>query len=291
MERGLWRDSTEAESTTLADALARYAGEISNTKRGAVKEKSILKTLSATSLSSCSMASIRGADIAKLRDSWLSEGLAAATVTRRLAVLSHVFAIAVKEWGMESLANPVQRISKPTIKNDRDRRLEGKEETRLLVECEPHMAALIRFALETAARLGELLSVEWTDIDLVRRVMVVRGIDGRGTKNGDAFRQVPLSSAAVKVLDELKARPRSIHGHVFYQWKASDSFNKTWRRVCARAGVVDLRFHDLRHEATSRLAEKLSNVLELAAVTGHKDLRMLKRYYHPKAEDLAKKLG
>jgi integrase len=58
-----------------------------------------------------------------------------------------------------------------------------------------------------------------------------------------------------------------------------------------RAGIEDLHFHDLRHEATSRLAEKLPNVIELAAVTGHKDLRMLKRYYHPRAEDLARKLG
>ncbi|MFZ5463765.1 MAG: tyrosine-type recombinase/integrase, partial [Pseudomonadota bacterium] len=58
-----------------------------------------------------------------------------------------------------------------------------------------------------------------------------------------------------------------------------------------RAGIEDFHFHDLRHKATSRLAEKLPNVIELAAVTGHKDLRMLKRYYHPRAEDLARKLG
>jgi len=55
--------------------------------------------------------------------------------------------------------------------------------------------------------------------------------------------------------------------------------------------LSDVHFHDIRHEAASRLAEKLSNVLELSAVTGHRDLRMLKRYYHPRAEDLAKKLG
>ena len=292
MERGLWRDSTEAESTTLADALARYEGEITNTKRGAVKEKSILRTLSTSSLAACSMASIRGVDIAKLRDAWLGEGLAPATVTRRLAVLSHVFNVAVKEWGMESLANPVQRISKPAVKNDRDRRLERKEEIRLLAECEPHMAALIRFAIETAARLGELLSVKWADIDLARRVMIVRGIDERGTKNGDALRQVPLSSAAVEVLEGLRAMPRSIDGRVFWWWKASDSFNKTWRRVCTRAGVDGLRFHDLRHEATSRLFERgVFDTMEVASITGHKTLQMLKRYTHLRAEDLAKKLG
>ena len=71
----------------------------------------------------------------------------------------------------------------------------------------------------------------------------------------------------------------------------ADALKKAWDRACTAAGLDDLHFHDLRHEATSRLAERLHNVIELSAVTGHKDLRMLKRYYHPRAEDLAKKLG
>jgi integrase len=61
--------------------------------------------------------------------------------------------------------------------------------------------------------------------------------------------------------------------------------------ACKRAGIENLHFHDLRHTATSRLSEKLPNVIELAAVTGHQTLQMLKRYYHPKAEVLALKLG
>ena len=64
-----------------------------------------------------------------------------------------------------------------------------------------------------------------------------------------------------------------------------------WNSVCRRAGFIDLRFHDLRHEATSRFFEKGLNVMEVAAITGQKDLRMLQRYTHLRAEDLAKKLG
>jgi integrase len=71
----------------------------------------------------------------------------------------------------------------------------------------------------------------------------------------------------------------------------ANALKLAFERAVKRAGIEDLHFHDLRHEATSRLAEKLPNVIELAAVTGHKDLRMLKRYYHPRAEDLARKLG
>ena len=64
-----------------------------------------------------------------------------------------------------------------------------------------------------------------------------------------------------------------------------------WLRACKRAKIEDFRFHDLRHEATSRFFEKRLNVMEVAAITGHKDLRMLQRYTHLRAEDLAVKLG
>lgn len=105
---------------------------------------------------------------------------------------------------------------------------------------------------------------------------------------GNAVRMIPLSSTA---LEALKSLPRHIGGRVFWRWSASDSFNKTWTRACTRAGIEDLRFHDLRHEAVSRLFEKGLNPMEAASVSGHKTLAMLKRYTHLRAEDLAKKLG
>jgi len=104
------------------------------------------------------------------------------------------------------------------------------------------------------------------------------------TKNGYA-RHVPLSLAATQVLKEL---PRSIDGRVFPL--TPNAVRQAWSRACLTAGLNDLHLHDLRHEATSRLAERL-NVLELAAITGHRDLRMLSRYTHPRAEALAVKIG
>ena len=146
---------------------------------------------------------------------------------------------------------------------------------------------VVLFALETAMRRGELLSLTWKDVDLKKRVAYLEI-----TKNGTA-RAVPLSSRAVAVLESLKEEKDGVQalsvGKVF---KTTDAaLKKAFERACERAGINDFHFHDLRHEATSRLAEKLPNLIELAAVTGHKDLRMLKRYYHPRAEDLARKLG
>jgi integrase len=98
---------------------------------------------------------------------------------------------------------------------------------------------------------------------------------------------VPLSSTAIRVL---RALPRSLHGPVF-PGLTTEAIKRAYIRSVRRAGIEDLRFHDLRHEATTRLFEKGLNIMEVASITGHKDLRMLRRYTHLKAEDLAKKLG
>ena len=144
------------------------------------------------------------------------------------------------------------------------------------------MRPLVQLAIETAMRQGKLLALAWDNVDL--KAQTARLED---TKNGES-RTVPLSSHAVAVLEALP-RGSGMDGRVFPI--SAQAVKLAWKRACKRAGIEGLHFHDLRHEATSRLAEKLPNLIELAAVTGHKDLRMLKRYYHPRATDLAKKLG
>ena len=115
--------------------------------------------------------------------------------------------------------------------------------------------------------------------------MRARGVEGRSTKNDDAYRDVPLSQRARNVLADM---PRSIGGSVFPTTQSA--VKQAFARACVRAGIEDFHFHDLRHQATTMLAEKLQ-LHELMKVTGHKDSRMLARYYHPRAEDLARKLG
>jgi integrase len=93
----------------------------------------------------------------------------------------------------------------------------------------------------------------------------------------------------MRAVETLQALPRSIDGRVLPINFAALETN--FKRAIERAGLVDLRIHDLRHTAATRLSEKLPNLLELSAVTGHKSLAMLKRYYHPNAEQLAMKIG
>lgn len=195
------------------------------------------------------------------------------------------------------IENPIVMIRRPPENKARKRRLAVGEEERLLAELElstrssngcfeaggahnPWIRPLAILALESAMRRGELLSLRWPDVFLADRFVRLHD-----TKNGES-RDVPLSTRAYEVLAGL---PRHISGRVFPT--TADAVKKAFTRAVARAGLGDFHFHDLRHEATSRIAEKLDNVLELAAVTGHKTLSMLKRYYHPRAKDLARKLG
>jgi integrase len=333
MSRGVWLSRGEAEATTLYEALTRYEAEVVPAKKGAAQEQSVLRACKSEEIAKRPLAAIRSADVARLRDQWL-KNYKPATVLRRLAVLSHVFSIARKEWGMESLSNPVELVRKPQLDNARTRRvaahnpgLDGAagdstepDRASLAGEIERVVAAsgsaalppIICLAVETAMRRGEIVSLQWEHVDLKRRVAHLPA-----TKNGTA-RDVPLSSRAVAALEVMKeAQDKAMRtvengGYAVDQGRVfnirSDAVTRAFERAVARARklyleesreagrrpdskfLTNLRFHDLRHEATSRLAS-IFPMHELTKITGHKDPRMLMRYYHPRAEELAKKLG
>lgn len=294
LDRGVFIDRNEAEKTTFHTILERYRDEVTPLKKGAqVEALRINALLRDHYLVANKMAALSSKLLATWRDERL-KSVSGSTVNRELNIISSVINYARKDWGVH-IENPVALIRRPQNGKARERRLEPGEEERLLAALVPgestngrfasgarnaFIKPLVLFALETAMRRGELLSLRWENIDLKKCVAHLPD-----TKNGEA-RNVPLSSRAKTVLE---AMPRSIGGNVFPA--SEDALKKAFARACERAGIENLHFHDLRHEGTSRLAEKLPNVIELAAVTGHKDLRMLKRYYHPRAEDLARKLG
>ena len=180
-------------------------------------------------------------------------------------------------------SNPVACIRQPSLPKGRDRRLEGDEEQSLLGACRRStnhwLLPLVCFALETAMRRGELLTLEWQDVHVAQGWVHLPD-----TKNGSP-RDVPLSPKDQAILADL---PHDLSGRVFPVH--FEALKSAWRRLLGRSGVVGLRFHDLRHEATSRFFEKGLNVMEVATITGHRDLRMLQRYTHLRAEDLALKL-
>ncbi len=299
--RGVFVSRAAAEKTTLKELIDRYIQEVTPTHRGYESESIRLKAMAVRDIAKKTAASLTSSDFAAYRDSRLKK-VAAATVHRELGLFQQVLDQARREWGINLHDNPVKLVSRPRLDNARERRIEPLEEKYLFEAtgaCQtPWLRPMIEFALETAMRQGELCTLTWDNIDLSAPSAHLPK-----TKNGDS-RTVPLSTKAVSILKEM---PRSIGGRVFPM--STNAVKQSWSRTIARAlkkyeddckeaenkprkGFLgDLHFHDLRHEATSRLAMKIPNVLMLARITGHKDLQMLKRYYHPKVEDLAKMLG
>lgn len=298
MDRGAFISRSAAESTTVA-ALAKdytsdfaphhYRGEGWKYKLAALVER--LGSYSLAALTPQVVAGYRDArlkdpDPRYKRDPAAAPRVSGATVKTELDLLSKLLEWAVKEKGIPLPAgNPVAGVRKPGAGRARDRRLSAQEWEALERECRasknPWLPAAVALAVETAMRQGELLALLWQDVDKGRRLAMLRE-----TKNGEA-RAVPLSSRALQVLQAL---PVSVDGRVIPQDRMT--VYKAFERAVARAGIQDYTWHDLRHEALSRLAERGDlSVLELAAVSGHKTLQMLKRYTHLQAENLARKLG
>ncbi len=284
MQKGSYTNLVLAERTTFAEIIERYIVEVLPTMRGGKADFIRLKALARRPIAKLSMVSLTSQKIAQHRDERLKE-IAPATVIRELSYFSSIITYARKELGI-NVNNPVALVTRPKNPQGRSRILDAAETNALFEALRPTgrrsiwMLPLVRLALETAMRRSELLGLRWEHIDLRRRTIFLKL-----TKNGTS-RTVPLSSHAIQILTEM---PHHIDGRVFPV--THEVVSQAFNRARKQAGVKDIRFHDLRHMAITRLAEKLPNLIELSAVSGHKSLAMLKRYYHPNAEQLAEKLG
>jgi integrase len=279
---GLPVDSRVLRSHTLADLLERYGNEVVPRKRGSNREVYMLRVILRHAITQLPLHRLTAADVAKYRDHRLSL-VKADTVRRELAIVRHCLEVARNEWGFVLPSNPVQQVKLPRAGNPRERRVNPGELERLLAACETSrchwLPAVIKLAIETGMRRSELLGMRWDDVDLKGRTVLLRN-----TKNG-LPRTVPLSTRA---LDVIKETPRC--GDTVFVVSAN-ALRLAWERLKRRASVSGLRFHDLRHEAVSRFFEKGLNVPEVAMISGHRDPRMLFRYTHPKAEEIAAKLS
>jgi integrase len=284
IQKGSYTNLILAERTTFAEIIERYTDEVLPTMRGGKADYIRLKALARRPIAKLSMAALTPQKIAQHRDERLKE-IAPATVIRELSYFSSIISYARKEWGIH-INNPVALVAKPKNPQGRSRILDDAETNALFDALRPTgrrstwMLPLVKLALETAMRRSELLGLRWEHIDMQRRTIFLRL-----TKNGTS-RMVPLSTHAIQILTEI---PRNLDGRVFPL--THEVVSQAFNRARKQAGVKDVRFHDLRHMAITRLAEKLPNLIELSAVSGHKSLAMLKRYYHPSAEQLAEKLG
>lgn len=301
MDRGQWRDSGTEVGATLGDVLRRYMNEVTPMKKGALIEISKINALLRDLLCTQRMDVLSSADIASWRDRRL-KSVKGSTVNREMAIIRHAIDIARKEWGMR-VRNPCELVRRCAGSKARDRRLSAKEHQYLMASLDavksPYVKPLVIISIETSMRRGESLALLWKHVDLDKRIAYLPD-----TKNGDG-RYIALSTVAV---ENLQALPRAAEEERVFPITA-DALKKAFIRSRQRAYaqylvdckrhdltpsrnfLTNFRFHDLRHEAASRLFEKGLNIMEVASITGHKTLQMLQRYTHLRAENLAKKLG
>ncbi|HEX5354327.1 MAG TPA: site-specific integrase [Rhodanobacteraceae bacterium] len=290
-EAAAWALEREAEiagrkayTGTVADVLRKYASDVSPTHRGERWERTRLARLERDPLAAVPLASLTPAEIATWRDRRLRV-VSGASVRREFVLITSALEVARREWGWIR-TNPARDVKKPPSPPSRKRRIPPDEIDRLMLAfglgdglrantAMQRTGLAFLFALETAMRAGEILALTETDVHLRERYVRVAQ-----SKNGDA-RDVPLSSAAIKIL---KALP----DHVF----AVDPGTRDvlFRRAKVAAEIPDLHFHDARAEAIWRLSRKL-DPLELARVVGHRDLRSIMLYYRPTVSELATRLG
>ncbi|CAM2978458.1 tyrosine-type recombinase/integrase [Burkholderia ubonensis] len=284
MDRGSFVSRSEAEANTLEDITNFYIADVCPTQRSGADAIIRLRATCRNTLAKLSMAALTPKADAAYRDERLKK-VKPTTVTRELALLSAIINHARRERDI-NIANPIALIRKPTAPQSRDRVLTAEEAVRLLAELVPvdrinvWLLPATILSLETGMRRGELVELHWSNVNLEAQTAHLPR-----TKNGTA-RTVPLSKKAVATLAAL---PQSIDGRVIPV--KGLTLHAALRKACIRAKINNLHGHDLRHTAITRMAQKLPNVIELAAVSGQRSLAMLKRYYHPSATDLARTLG
>jgi len=285
LREGRYFATAEAKRHTLSEMLERYARDVLPTKPRNARNQQHQLTWWKTELGAYRLLDITPAKIAECRDRLLSHPAARgkrrapATAVRYLAVLSHAFSIAMREWGWVD-DNPCRKVSKPREPRGRVRFLDDAERGRLLEACRSSKSALLYpivvVALATGMRKGEIMSLRWPQIDVARASITLLE-----TKNGER-RSIPIEGRALQLLSTLSDARRVDTQLVFPNDVGAKPIEiaKAWTTAVAKASVTDFRFHDLRHTTASYLAQGGATDLDIAALLGHKTLAMVKRYAH-----------
>lgn len=274
--------------TLFSDVIKRYLNEVTPTKRGEKHEFNRLTRFLRHPITDKYISDVTRHDL----ELWIKERLETVkgeSVRRELSTIGHIFKVAVERWGYIQ-SSPMVGLQQPQASKPRTQRftqedideiikISGYNES--LKTAKARTGAAMLFAVETAMRAGEICNLTWNNVNLEKRTAFLPI-----TKNGSS-RTVPLTKVAVKILERL--RDEIEQGDTCFQVK-SNILDATFRKLKKTASREYLHFHDTRREALTRLAKKV-DVMTLAKISGHKDIRILQNvYYAPNMEEVAELL-
>jgi len=285
IREGRYFKTTEAKKHTLSQAIDRYIEQVLPRKPKSFYDQATQLNWWKETIGSHTLANVTSPLLAEQRDK-LANGITVrgrkrseATVNRYMAALSHLFTVAVKEWGWLE-TNPLLKVSKMKESRGRVRFLSDEERINLLKACKEseshYLYLVVVLCLSTGARKMEIMGLRWEHVDLERGVITLHE-----TKNGER-RVLPLTGHALESMKQHK-KVRALNTTLVFPSKNLTQpmdLRTPWETAVKRAGIQDFRFHDLRHSAASYLAMSGASSAEIAVVLGHKTLQMVKRYAH-----------
>ena len=282
LEEGSFKNRDKLYKMKLRDLLNLYSDKYKNKYRSNSFVFAI-RVINRSNIGACHLAHLDGVRLSNFRDLML-QTRSTSTVRKYLLLISRAINIGTKELGIPFDHNPVTMVSLPVDPVHRDRVLSEQETINLFEACENShlfsMRAIVELAIETLCRRGELLNLSYKDCDLTTGEALVKI-----TKSGKP-RRIGLSTRAISIIKNL---PRTVDGKLF-NVKSVSSFEKQFRSVVRKAGILDFHFHDLRHTGATLLAMKGWSTLELMQQGGWHSAEMVARYANIGAKHLAKRL-
>ncbi len=219
-------------------------------------------------------------DIITYQEKRLNDGRKPRTINIELSCLRHLFNIAKlrkKFYG----DNPVSKIMMLEVNNEITRVLSFEEENRLISAAPVHFRDILICALATGMRRGEILSLKWDNVDLKRKKISIES----ATTKSKRLRRIPINSELYDIFVRLQNKNKSDYGFLNINNKpyaSGSAIQSIFEAACKRAGIKNLRFHDLRHTVATRLVDKGVSIQRIAKLLGHRDVNMTyQRYSHP----------
>ena len=287
LDQSRYRDTSNASKTTLLSVMERHLKERLRVVREPNKEQSRFNVIKKHDIVKRSLSSLSPQIFARYRDERIDEGLSNSTICRELSFMSIAIKKAIRFYNCWLPEHPIPNDIKPKENPPRNRRLEEGEFDKLMEHCKTkrnsYWCSMIEFAIETAMRLNEQLTLKWDQVDLKKMMITILA---EHSKTG-VERKIPLTPRAIEILNEI---PRHIKGRVFPV--SLNNFQRAWRSITRNAEIKNLHWHDLRREACSRLMERGLSISEVQMFTGHKTLSlMLQTYSSHNPSVVAKKLN